>query len=127
MNKTKLKREIGVFGYRAHMVNMVVDSGIFVLPAIVAFGLGASSVFAYLLCIVLVAFVKLCFAEVGSRVTDPGGAYVYIRTAFGPYVQTPSLILFYYLRNINGCFKKKGFFKPFRENDVLNPITATTS
>lgn len=85
---------MGVFGFTAHMVNMVVGSGIFVLPAIVASGLGSSSVFAYLFCIVLVALVMLCFAEVGSRVAGPGGAYGYIKTAFGPYVGFLTSILF---------------------------------
>ncbi|MBW8243699.1 APC family permease [Muricauda oceani] len=94
MEKVKLKREIGVIGFTAHMVNMVVGSGIFVLPAIVASGLGPSSVFAYLFCIVIVALVMLCFAEVGSRVAASGGAYVYIRTAFGPYIGFLTSILF---------------------------------
>ena len=94
MEGVNLKREIGVFGFTAHMVNMVVGSGIFVLPAIVGSGLGSSSVFAYLVCIVLVALVMLCFAEVGSRVAAPGGAYAYIKTAFGPYVGFLTSILF---------------------------------
>ncbi len=84
-NKEKLKRVVGVFGFSTNIINMVVGSGIFVLPAIVAAGLGSSSIFAYLLCGILVALVMLCFAEAGSRVTDSGGAYVYIKTAFGPY------------------------------------------
>lgn len=94
MEKGNLTREIGVFGFSAHMVNMVVGSGIFVLPAIVASGLGPSSVLAYLFCIVLVSLVMLCFAEVGSRVAAPGGAYVYIRTAFDPYIGFMTSVLF---------------------------------
>src|SRR5690606_23110126 len=94
MEGVNLKREIGVFGFTANMVNMVVGSGIFVLPAIVASGLGSSSVIAYLFCIVLVALVMLCFAEVGSRLTAPGVAYVYITTAFGHYVGFLTSILF---------------------------------
>ena len=89
-----LNREIGVFGLSAHIVNMVVGSGIFVLPAIVFTGLGPSSIFAYLLCAILVAMVMLCFAEAGSAVTDSGGAYLYVRTAFGPYFGFLTAILF---------------------------------
>ena len=93
-NKENLKRVVGIFGFSTNIINMVVGSGIFVLPAIVAAGLGSSSIFAYLLCGFLVALVMLCFAEAGSRVTDSGGAYVYIKTAFGPYFGFLTSILF---------------------------------
>ena len=93
-NKENLKRVVGVFGFSTNIINMVVGSGIFVLPAIVAAGLGSSSIFAYLLCGFLVALVMLCFAEAGSRVTDSGGAYVYIKTAFGPYFGFLTSVLF---------------------------------
>jgi len=93
-NKENLKREIGVFGLSTNIINTVVGSGIFVLPAIVAAGLGTSSIFAYLLCGLLVALVMFCFAEASSRVTESGGAYIYIRTAFGPYLGFLTSILF---------------------------------
>ncbi len=93
-NKENLKRVIGLFGFSTNIVNMVVGSGIFVLPAIVAAGLGSSSIFAYLLCGFLVALVMLCFAEAGSKITESGGAYVYIRTAFGPYFGFLTSVLF---------------------------------
>ena len=93
-NKENLKRVVGVFGFCTNIINTVVGSGIFVLPAIVAAGLGSSSIFAYLLCGILVALVMLCFAEAGSRVTDSGGAYLYIKTAFGPYFGFLTSVLF---------------------------------
>ncbi|MDO6737274.1 APC family permease [Wenyingzhuangia sp. 2_MG-2023] len=92
--KEHLKREVGVLGLSANIVNIVVGAGIFTLPAIVAAGLGTSSIFAYLFCGVLVTLVMLCFAEVGSKLTDSGGAYTYIRTAFGPYFGFITVILF---------------------------------
>ena len=46
MNKEVLKREIGVFGLTTHMVNSIIGSGIFVLPAIIAAGLGPASIIA---------------------------------------------------------------------------------
>ncbi len=93
-NKENLKRVIGVFGFSSNIINIVVGSGIFVLPAIVAAGLGSSSIFAYLLCGILVTLVMLCFAEAGSRITDSGGAYTYIKTAFGPYFGFLTAVLF---------------------------------
>ena len=65
--------------------NTVVGAGIFVLPAIVAAGLGSASILAYLFCGVLIMLVMLCFAEIGSKVTVSGGAYSYIEVAFGKY------------------------------------------
>ena len=82
------------FGLSTNIINIVVGSGIFVLPAIVAASLGASSIFAYLFCGFLIALVMLCFAEAGSRVTDSGGAYTYIKTAFGSYFGFLTAVLF---------------------------------
>lgn len=94
IKEENLKKEVGVWGLSANIINIVVGSGIFVLPAIVAADLGTSSIFAYLLCGLLVALVMFCFAEVGSKVTVSGGAYSYIQTAFGPYAGFLTAILF---------------------------------
>lgn len=80
-----LKRSIGVWGLSANIVNIMVGAGIFVLPAIVAAGLGSASLIAYLFCGFLIALIMLCFAEAGSEVTDSGGPYTYIESAFGKY------------------------------------------
>jgi amino acid transporter len=89
-----LKREVGVFGLSANILNIMIGAGIFVLPAIVAAGLGSASLLAYLFCGILIALVMLCFAEVGSKVTTSGGAYTYIQTSFGPYFGFLTVILF---------------------------------
>lgn len=87
MNKKEegLKRRVGVLGLSANIVNIIIGSGIFVLPAIVASYMGASSIIAYLFCGLLMAMIMLCFAEAGSKVTNTGGPYTYIETAFGDY------------------------------------------
>lgn len=88
MNEVKepdLKREIGVWGLSANIVNIIVGAGIFVLPAIIAEIMGSSGIVVYLFCGFLIALVMLCFAEAGSKVTRSGGAYAYVETAFGPY------------------------------------------
>lgn len=89
-----LKREIGVLGLSANLINTMVGAGIFALPAIVASGLGSASIFAYLFCGLLIAFVMLCFAEVGSKITTSGGAYTYIQSSFGPYFGFLTVVLF---------------------------------
>ncbi|MEN2282948.1 APC family permease [Algoriphagus sp. SE2] len=84
-SKTGLKREIGVWGLSANIVNIIVGAGIFVLPAIVAEIMGSTGIIVYLFCGFLIALVMLCFAEAGSKITRSGGAYAYVETAFGPY------------------------------------------
>jgi APA family basic amino acid/polyamine antiporter len=81
---TGLSRVIGVRPLALTMVNLTVGAGIFGLPAFAARELGAAAIFGYLLCCALVALVGLCFAEVGSRVTNAGGVYAYAQAAFGP-------------------------------------------
>ena len=80
-----LKREVGVWGLSANIVNIIVGAGIFVLPAIIAEIMGASGIIVYLFCGFLISLVMLCFAEAGSKVTRSGGGYAYIETAFGPF------------------------------------------
>ncbi len=80
-----LKRSVGVLGLSANIVNIIIGAGIFALPAVLASKMGASSIIAYLFCGILIALVMLCFAEAGSKITNTGGPYTYIETAFGNY------------------------------------------
>jgi basic amino acid/polyamine antiporter, APA family len=80
-----LKREIGVWGLVANSINIIVGAGIFILPVIIAERLGTGSIWAYLLCGILMILIMLCFAEVGTKITRTGGAYSYIEDAFGGY------------------------------------------
>lgn len=89
-----LKREVGLWGLTSNIVNIVIGSGIFVLPAIVAEQLGAAGILAYLFCGFLITVIMLCFAEVGSKVTVAGGAYAYIEEAFGGYIGFVTTLLF---------------------------------
>ncbi len=80
-----LKRDIGLWGFTSNIINIVIGSGIFVLPALVSEGLGSAGILAYLFCGFLITIIMLCFAEAGSKVTTTGGAYAYIEVAFGKY------------------------------------------
>src|SRR5436309_4227570 len=80
----ELVRAIGVRALTLNVVNFIVGSAIFVVPATVAADLGASGFLAYLLAALVVLVIALCFAEAGSRVTATGGAYAYVQRAFGP-------------------------------------------
>ena len=89
-----LKKEVGTVGLSANLVNTIVGAGIFALPAIIASNLGPASVLAYIFCGTLIGLVMFCFAEIGSKIASSGGAYTYIRTAFGPFFGFVTAILF---------------------------------
>ena len=68
------------------IVNGVIGSAIFGMPAQIAALTGAQSPLAHLIAALGVLTIVLCFAEVASRFEDSGGAYLYSREAFGRHV-----------------------------------------
>lgn len=92
--KEGLIREINVWGLSAHIINIMVGASIFVMPAIVAEGLGSAGITAYLFCGFLIMLIMLCFAEVGSKITSSGGAYTYIEVTLGKYAGFLAAVLF---------------------------------
>lgn len=82
----KLVRTIGFWGLVAMCINAVIGSGVFLLPHESYVLLGPFSLWAPLLFAVPVFILVLCFAEAASHFSEPGGAYLYARTAFGDFV-----------------------------------------
>jgi len=82
----KLVRAVGFWGLVAMCINAVVGSGVFLLPTESYRLLGPFSLWAPLLFAVPVFILVLCFAEAASHFTEPGGAYLYAKTAFGDFV-----------------------------------------
>jgi amino acid transporter len=95
-----LVRTLGVRTLAASILNVTVGGGIFIVPAIVAAGLGAAAPLAYLVCAVAFGLIVLCFAEAGSRVSMTGGPYMYVGTVFGPFVGYLSGVLLWLLGTI---------------------------
>ena len=81
-----LVRVIGTRRLTAAIVNATIGAGIFVVPAMVANGLGPAAPLAYLVCAGLMALIVACIASAGSRVSLTGGLYAYVEVAFGPFV-----------------------------------------
>ena len=84
--EASLVRAIGVRQLTAAIVNTTVGAGIFVLPALVAQGLGAAAPLAFLVCAAMMALISVTLAVAGSRVSMTGGIYAYVETAYGSYV-----------------------------------------
>jgi len=81
-----LIRAVGARGLTAAIVNYTVGAGIFVLPAVVAARIGGAAVVAYVVCVIAMALIVMCFAEAGSRISLSGGSYAYAGAVFGPYI-----------------------------------------
>src|SRR4051812_98359 len=91
----QLIRAIGVPGLTANIVNSTIGAGIFVLPAIVAKGLGGAAPLAFIVCAIAMVLFVTCFAVAGSRVSLTGGLYAYVEVAFGRCVGFIGGILYY--------------------------------
>lgn len=78
-----LVRELGPWGLAANVLNAIVGSGIFVVPAALAAEAGRYAPAVLLACAAVIGAVALCFAAGCSRVPSSGGPYAYIEAAHG--------------------------------------------
>src|ERR1700680_5009736 len=78
-----LVRAIGRWSLVALVVNSIIGSGVFGLPAQVAVLIGSYSPYAVLAAGAGMSVIIGCFAEVASRFQQAGGPYLYARVAFG--------------------------------------------
>ncbi len=81
----KLLHTIGRWSLTGLVVNMVIGSGIFGLPAILTRILGEKSPWAYVIAALGVGAIAACLAEVGSQFNEAGGPYLYARVAYGRF------------------------------------------
>ena len=79
-----LVRAVGPIALAAGVVNSVVASAIFVVPAAMAAAVGTYAPLAVIACAIAMGAVVICFAEGGRRIATSGGPYGYIHSAFGP-------------------------------------------
>ena len=70
----------------ALVINVIVGSGVFGLPAELTRLLGRASPIAIIFGALGMAVIMACMAEVASQFSEPGGPYHYVRTAFGPFL-----------------------------------------
>src|ERR1700756_877752 len=82
----QLVRGIGIPALTANIVSSTIGAGIFVIPAIVAKGLGSAALLAFVCCAIAMVLFVTYFAIAGSRVSLTGGLYAYVEVAFGRYV-----------------------------------------
>lgn len=80
------ERQLGLGSIILFGVNGILGSGIFLLPGQGYKLFGPASILALVLDAVLVFMIGLCFAECAGRFDETGGAYLYTRKAFGPFI-----------------------------------------
>jgi basic amino acid/polyamine antiporter, APA family len=79
-------RRLSLFDTFCLGVNAIIGSGIFIFPGVLAKEVGPASILAFGVCGLLLVFVALCYAELGSMFRQNGGSYVYATEAFGPWI-----------------------------------------
>jgi len=90
-------------------VNGIIGTSIFILPGTLGGSLGRLSLAAWLIAAALSGTMILCFAEVASRFSETGGAYLFTRVAFGEFVGMQVGWLSYFVRSITGAVQANLF------------------
>jgi APA family basic amino acid/polyamine antiporter len=82
----QLPRKLGLLDATLIVIGIVIGSGIFLLPNVIARSLpsGFAIIAVWVVAGVLSYFGALAYAELGAMMPATGGQYVYLREAFGP-------------------------------------------
>jgi amino acid transporter len=104
-----LVRAIGRWSFAALVLNTIIGTGVFVLPGTLGGTLGWSSMFAWLLAAGLTGAMIFSFAEVASRFSKAGGAYLYGTAAFGPFIGIQMAWMGYFVRCITAAVQANLF------------------
>lgn len=104
-----LVKAIGRWSLAALVLNTIIGTGVFVLPGTLGGQLGWASMYAWLIAAVLTGTMIFSFAEVASRFTRAGGAYIYGTAAFGPFVGIQFAWMGYFVRCITAAVQANAF------------------
>lgn len=82
----QLPRKLGLLDSTLIVIGIVIGSGIFLLPNLIARNLpsGPAIISVWVAAGILSYFGALAYAELGAMMPDTGGQYVYLREAYGP-------------------------------------------
>jgi hypothetical protein len=78
-------RAIGRWTMTALVINCIIGNAIFGLPSEVTRLVGRASPIAMIFGELAMGIIMACLAEVASQFSEPGGIYLYVRTAFGRF------------------------------------------
>jgi amino acid transporter len=129
--RAELVRSLGRWSLAALVLNGIIGSSVFFLPGPLADRLGWMSLAAWTLAAGCCGAMILCFAEVASRFSGAGGAYLFTATAFGPFIGLQVGWLSYFVRAITAAVQANLFSTYLAEfwpwaGTRLGGIAATT-
>jgi amino acid transporter len=104
-----LVQAIGRWSLAGLVLNTIIGTGVFVLPGTLGGQLGWASMYAWILAAGLTGAMIFCFAEVASRFTQAGGAYVYAEAAFGRFIGIQMAWMSYFVRCITAAVQANLF------------------
>jgi basic amino acid/polyamine antiporter, APA family len=108
-DRPELLRSLGRWSLAALALNSIIGSGVFVLPGTVGARLGWMSLVAWVIAAIFTSIMILCMAEVASRFTAAGGAYLFTQAAFGSFVGLQVGWLSYFVRAITAAVQANLF------------------
>jgi len=117
-SQPSLVRALGRWDLTAIGVNQVIGGSVFLVPALVAAGVGAWAPWLFVLVGLQSLVIALCFAEAASRFDTTGGPYIFARAAFGRFTSFEMGFMLWYVRVaswasvINGLADALGFYWP---------------
>jgi amino acid transporter len=109
MSQPTLVKAIGRWSLAALVLNTIIGTGVFVLPGTLGGSLGWASMYAWLIAAALTGTMIFSFAEVASRFSRAGGAYLYGTAAFGPFVGVQFAWMGYFVRCITAAVQANLF------------------
>ncbi len=104
-----LVKAIGRWSLAGLVLNTIIGTGVFVLPGTLGASLGWASMYAWLIAAVLTGTMIFSFAEVASRFSRAGGAYLYGTAAFGPFIGIQFAWMGYFVRCITAAVQANLF------------------
>jgi amino acid transporter len=104
-----LVRAIGRWSLAALILNSIIGTGVFILPGTIAGMLGWPGIFAWVIAALIIGATVFCFAEVASRFTGAGGAYLYAEAAFGRFAGIQIGWITYFARCITAAVQANLF------------------
>src|SRR5436190_8737951 len=102
-------RSIGRWTLTALMINCIIGSGIFGVPEPLIATLGRASPIAMIVAGLCMGVIVACFTEIGSQFSEPGGVYLYARTAFGRFAGL-QVSWFWFLSTLAGAAAAANLF-----------------
>lgn len=102
-------RSIGRWALAGLVINCIIGSGIFGIPAELTQRLGRASPLVMIAAGLAMATIMASYAEVASQFTEPGGSYLYVRAAFGRFAGL-QIGWFWLLSILGGCAANANLF-----------------